>query len=106
MPAMSLRRGLLRLWVICSIAWIVAVGYDAYLLWPTPVRPWTVYQALGWSNPVTKEPRTKEDLLDEFVRLRMRGIVRSHVEWAFGPPVAVIVIGAALWWAAAGFRRK
>ena len=102
---MSLGRGLLRLWVVLSIAWITAVGFDAWLLWPTPVRPWAVYQAFGWSNPVTKEPRTIEDLLDEFVQLRIRGIVRSHFEWALVPPVAVIVIGAALWWAVAGFRK-
>jgi hypothetical protein len=102
---MNLRRGLLRLWVICSIAWIAAVGFHAYSLWPTPVRPWTAYQALGWSGPAATKPPTIEDLLDDFVWLRMRGIVRTHLEWAFGPPVAALIIGAVLGWAGAGFRK-
>ena len=35
--------------------------------------------------------------------------VRSHLEWAFralNVPVAVLIIGAALCWAAVGFRKK
>jgi hypothetical protein len=27
---MNLRRGLLRLWVVLSLAWIIAVGFHAY----------------------------------------------------------------------------
>jgi len=64
---MNLQRGLLRLWVICSMAWIAAVGFHAYWFWPIPVRPWAAY--LGWSEPVTTKPPTIEDLLDDFVRL-------------------------------------
>jgi hypothetical protein len=30
----------------------------------------------------------------------------SHLEWAFGPPIAALIIGAALWWAIAGLRRN
>jgi uncharacterized membrane protein len=35
--------------------------------------------------------------------------VRSHLDWAlraFSVPVAVLIIGAALCWAAVGFRKK
>jgi hypothetical protein len=35
---MNIRRGLLRLWLVSSIAWIAAVGYHAYTLsWPAPL---------------------------------------------------------------------
>ena len=104
MPVMNIRHRLLRLWIVGSIAWIAAVGYNAYSLWPTPVGPWTANQALEWSHPVTKKPPTMEQL-EKIVRSRERWIVRSHLEWALGPPVAVIIIGAALWCATAGFRR-
>jgi hypothetical protein len=112
---MNLRRGLLRLWVVFSVAWIIAVGFHAYRLWPTPVGPWTVYQALEWSYPVIKEQDlpTKETqsgvmevtpFLNKIVPERERWIVQSHLEWALGLPAAAIFIGTALWWAATGFR--
>jgi hypothetical protein len=34
-----------------------------------------------------------------------RDVIARHLEWAFGPPMAVLIIGAALWWAVAGFRK-
>ena len=37
--------------------------------------------------------------------LLAKDIVRPHLKWAFGPPIGVLIIGAALWWAAAGFRK-
>ena len=114
---MNLRRGLLRLWVVFSIAWIIAVGFHAYCLWPTPVGPWTAYQALEWSYPVIKaqDLPTREtqpgviDLtpfLNKIVPERESWIVRSYLELALRPPASAIIIGAALWWAVAGFRRK
>jgi hypothetical protein len=33
-----------------------------------------------------------------------RKIIRSHLEWALGPPLAILVVGASLGWALAGFR--
>ena len=108
---MSLRRGLLRLWVVFSIAWIIAVGFHAYRLWPTPVGPWTAHQALKWSYPVIKteeEALPPSDLmpfLNKIVLERERWIVQSHLEWALGLPAAAIFIGIALWWAATGFRK-
>jgi len=103
---MNVRRGLLRLWLVLSIGWIIAVGVHAYSLWPGPVGPWTAYQALEWCYPVTKELPTTGDVLNKVVRSRERWIVRSHIEWAFGPPLAILIIGAALGWAIAGFREE
>jgi hypothetical protein len=58
---MNLRRGLLRLWLVFSIAWIIAVGFHAYRLWPTPIGPWTYFQASKGDYPVIQ----KEDLPKE-----------------------------------------
>ena len=33
----NVRRGLLRLWLVFSIAWIIAVGVHAYSVWPTNI---------------------------------------------------------------------
>ena len=59
---MTLRGRLLRLWMVFSIACVIAVGFHAYWLWSVPVRPWTAYRPLGWSYPVTKELPTRADL--------------------------------------------
>jgi hypothetical protein len=106
---MNLRRGLLRLWAMFSIAWIIAVGFHAYRLWPRPVGPWTASQALEWSYPVIKAqdlppPGDLTPFLNKIVLERERWIVQSHLEWALGLPAAAIFIGTALWWAATGFR--
>jgi hypothetical protein len=71
---MNLRRGLLRLWVVFSIAWIVFVGIDAIRYWDPRFTTW-------------------------------ESSIRPHLQWAFGPPVAVLLIGMGLWRAATGFRK-
>jgi hypothetical protein len=112
---MNLRRGLLRFWVVLSLAWIIAVGVHGYLQLGEPGL-WGTYQvakALVGSNPFDKRwPATatqeekREEMLEKVQWLEARIEVRPHLAWAFGPPLAVLIIGAALGWAVAGFRRK
>jgi hypothetical protein len=68
---MNLRRGLLRLSIVLSIAWFMGIN---------TARRW--------------DPNNRENN------------VRSHLEWASSVPIAVLIIGAALCWAAVGFRKK
>jgi len=111
---MNVRRGLLRLWLVLSIGWIIAVGVHAYSVWPTNIGGlWTAYQALVGAAPIVqKETPTVEELresrqqelLGRLKRGIARAIIRPHLQWAFGPPIAVLIIGAALGWAIAGFQ--
>ena len=104
------------MWVVLSIGWIVAVGCHAYSVWPTNIGGlWTAYQVLVGAAPVVqKETPTAEEslesrrqeLLGRLQRGIARGIIRPHLEWAFGAPIAVLIIGAALGWAIAGFREE
>ena len=87
-------RGLLRLWVVFSIAWIIPIGFHAYTYWGIPALP--PGYVLDW--------RSGELTTAEFLG-RTVVIDVSHLAWAFGPPVAVLIIGAALSWAIAGFRK-
>jgi hypothetical protein len=84
--AMNLRRGLLRFWMVCSIAWIAFVSIDA-------IRYWSLSWTLS-DSPV----RIARDVARDW-----ESSIRPHLEWAFGPPVVVLIVGAALWWAIAGF---
>jgi hypothetical protein len=94
---MNLRRGLLRLWLVLSIAWIIAVGYDAYT---TCVVSYLSDPPGTFRPSLARGPQRTLELLD-----RVFVIDDSHLAWAFGLPVAVLIIGAALWWAVAGFRK-
>jgi hypothetical protein len=89
---MNLRRGLLRLWLVLSILWIAAVCIHAYTegILPPP-SGYTLELKPGQLGDV-----------EVFGRLVL--IDEMHVAWALGPPVAVLIVGAALAWAIAGFR--
>jgi hypothetical protein len=82
MVVMNLRRGLLRLWVVFSIAWIVAVGYHGYTshVW---FRPVPVEENEPLPAPAS-EPVEKVEL---FGLTYTRDIIESHVRWAFGVPI-------------------
>jgi hypothetical protein len=92
---MNLRRGLLRLWVVFSIAWIIAVGFHAYTLGEEIDLPPGYVLDLGPGQLATVDLLGRTVVIDQ-----------SHLEWAFGPPIAVLIIGAVLWWAVAGFRQN
>jgi hypothetical protein len=77
---MKVRRGLWRLWIVGSVAWIAFVTFDAihFLL-------------------TCREPGCDVG-------------IPSHLEWALGVPLAVLaaslVIWAAVLWIAGGFQRR
>jgi hypothetical protein len=88
---MNLRRGLLRLWAVSAVVWIAAVVYAGSTLIALPP---------GFT--LDPEPG-KLATMELFGRIVL--IDASHVEWALGPPIIALIIGAALWWAAVGFRK-
>jgi hypothetical protein len=77
---MHLRRGLWRLWIAGSAAWIAFVTFDA------------IYFCAGL--PASR--------CDPGIRL--------HLEWALGVPLGVLaaflVIWIAVWWIVAGFQGR
>ena len=93
MAVMNLRRGLLGLWVVFSIAWIIAVGFDGYFR-QVMLPPVIAIHLPMWGL-------TGVNLFGRIVLIEVMDLA-----WAFGPPVAVLIIGAALSWAIAGFRRE
>jgi hypothetical protein len=130
---MRLRTGFLRLWVVLSIAWIVIVGDQGYSLWSS-LGPWTYYQKTEGFEPLpdkAAEDNAAKELVDlehhatgygkdptieeihaylsrrriaNFLQSEEKAIVRSHLEWGAGPPLALLISGVAFWWVATGFR--
>jgi hypothetical protein len=76
---MNLRRGLLRLYVAASIGWIAFTGFGSA----------TCRGLQNNTIPFSCSPPLN---------------FREHLKWVFAP-VGVLVVGAALRWAAAGFRK-
>ena len=98
--AMNLRRGLLRLWVVFSIAWIVAGGVEIY-----SQAGWATYGKYTIGCRIDEDdPSDRRICVTLLGRLVVTDVAR--LAWVFGPPIAVLIIGAALWWAVAGFRRE
>jgi hypothetical protein len=79
---MHVRRGLWRLWIAGSVAWIAFVTFDA-INW--------IYRCVGRPANYECDP----------------GIL-PHLEWALGVPLGVLAASLVLWvaarWIIAGFR--
>jgi hypothetical protein len=124
---MSIRRGLLRLWLVSSIAWITVVGFHAYTLWESGMGLLAAYQpekhpskaelaamlrdnsALHDDSAQAIYDRLKNlERLEAFERSQRnaRDLVASNLRWGFGPPLAMLIIGGSLGWAFAGFRNR
>jgi hypothetical protein len=88
---MNIRRGLLRLWIVGSIAWAVGVGYHGYEAYPP-------------KSDHSRLTAEAEEVWARIERAEERKVIRSHLEWALGPPLVILVVGASLGWALAGFR--
>lgn len=116
---MRLRTGFLRLWVVLSLAWVALVGVHGYSAWSS-LGPWVYYErprgfvffpAISESERETKELFARashepgdEQRVAESLQRHERVTVRSHLEWGLGPPLVLLIGGAAFWWIAAGFR--
>jgi hypothetical protein len=87
---MDVRRGILRLWLVASAAWI------AWTLWQSDVScPLT---AIGIAVP--NDPWCKDPLVDPIA------YYSDLVVKALGPPVSAAILWFAALWISAGFRSR
>ena len=86
MVSMNWQRGLLRLWLVLSVVWIVFVG------WATNVKCAFGPVSVSWGcHGYGRDPYAWESAWPILVEV-------------FGIPLAVLVIGAGLVWAMRGFK--
>jgi hypothetical protein len=85
---MRFARGFLRLWLVLSVLWIVAIGTVAVSSLPPPDPP---------------RGAIISDLQLELLGSRKIAI-QTAIKIAIIPPVLVLVFGSALGWAIRGFR--
>jgi|SRR5271166_4372316 len=106
---MNLRRGMIRLWVVFTILWLIAAGaagmttvYDGH-----GIKPWqwqerayrvSLAEAVGchfvevcvWDMPFSDDVR--------------RGAVMAYAAAVSAVPLIALALGAGLGWVASGFR--
>ena len=117
---MNIRRGLLGLWIVGSIAWIgIVVGVDGYVTYSSlenqVEESWRAEQARA-HRAVTGESQrlldpagdktvpTAAELYARINAFKERESARSHLKWRLVPPAVILVLGASVGWALAGFR--
>ena len=128
MAAMTIGRGLLRLWVVLSVYWVLVIGastwstlrVDALVPVPDfategtnadlfkPVDP----EEVGWGVSIpfdclSDDPRTppRKCYLEDHSKERARQIKTGAV-LAFAPPIGVLILGLAFAWVVRGFRHQ
>jgi hypothetical protein len=129
LAAMTVGQGLLRLWVVLSICWVLVIGastwsrlrvdalvpvpdfaaegtYDADVF--KPVDP----EEVGWGVSIpfdclSDDPRTppRKCYLEDHSKERVEQIKTGAV-LAFAPPIGVLVLGLAFAWVVRGFRHQ
>ena len=128
MAAMTIGRGLLKLWVVLSVCWVLVIGastwstlrVDALVPVPDfategtnadsfkPVDPEEV--RWGVSIPfdcLSDDPRTppRKCYLEDHSKERARQIKTGAV-LALAPPIVVLILGLAFAWVVKGFRHQ
>lgn len=122
MSGINWRRGALRLWIVASVLWCLAVFSISLLENEKANQSQTTIAAPGCKDsasvckPWQRDWSTFGDLkagavvIDQGTVTQPDGVsVREAVfgatPWAVAPPIAALVMGASLVWAFAGFRR-
>jgi hypothetical protein len=81
---MNIRRGLLRLWIVASVAWLVIDGWALKL--PCTFGAYSAPWCVGWERAAL--------IPSEYARIYLE---------LLGVPLIVLIAGAALFWAINGF---
>ncbi len=120
---MNWSRGLLRLWVVASAAWVLLIGVTlgpSYLSELRAISTSTAPQTTGRDKapfvlPSEQDPcdfrceLAQADRADEEDRLRpptISGLLADAAKWFALPPLVMLMVGITLRWVAVGFRRK
>jgi hypothetical protein len=100
---MNWRRGLLRTWLVISICWVGVVGGHGVYEWYS----WQVVSETPASCDVPKDPFRKldPDCLESAPWLTP-SLPWAVLRLSIGPPAALLLLGAALYWIGQGFRER
>jgi hypothetical protein len=106
---MNWRRGLLRLWLVLSLCWIVAVGLYA---WPYAWPPYC--RLLGQATtpneqrnpPGTFTPIDPNEPAPPETWPCIAATINEFAPYALLPPLVTLVLGLLGVWVASGFARR
>jgi hypothetical protein len=100
MAAVTIGRGLLRLWVVMSVCWVLAIGAITLSTLPPDIR----------SDDLPDAPWEKgfnpDDPYSSTRSMRSLERIESGAVLASAPPIVVLVLGLAFAWVVRGFRHQ
>jgi hypothetical protein len=128
---MNWKKGLFRVWVLVSIAWLIYPCYllveqirglgdditlhdgEAKFIFPGDLPRDEVHTALvklmqeqdPRSNPVESD-KWADKVMAGYEPRTFIGPIYQFVKIGLGPPIGAFVLGCGLWWTVAGFRSK
>jgi hypothetical protein len=104
-------RGLLRLWLVLSVCWIIGVGVVLWPIFPPSPSSWPGTPVFipdyvpGKFNPDEVLARNGDrEALARVARKQQWKAAELAAALALVPPALVLVLGASLIWVARGFR--
>jgi len=97
-------RGLFRLWVVLSVLWVAVVFWSALSANTFPSLSKPCSELLKVKDDVTGEFLTQADVDD--CEAVWRNDQLEYLSLAFGPPLALLVMGLIVGWIANDFRRS
>ena len=92
---MNIRRGLFRVWVVASAAWLVVDSSAKNL--PCKLSHYSLPWCNGWDQFLPVDASQPNDIPETNIHACVV---------LFGIPLLSLLVGAALLWAAAGFERE
>lgn len=100
---MNWRRGLLRVWLVCSLYWVVLIGLLTCADWPKPYQRGASLSELGACR--AQHPNMPAECLAPHEWERDYTTVEIYAASAVAVPLFFFVIGSVMIWAIHGFRR-
>ena len=116
---MNVRRGLFRLWVVFAVLWVGGAVVAHWSVIDGTYRPmktappdfvasngveiWKIPEAGAFDDLVPRDPKGRRMVPDEEAYARA---VTDGAAAAILPPIALLLLGAALAWAFSGFSRR
>ena len=100
---------LLRLWVVMSVCWVLAIGaITTWLALDNTREVWLSETTVGtdtWRQ-VCFPPIDETKCSHKDFTMPRAGLIKIGVALAFAPPIVVLVLGLAFAWVVGGFRHQ
>ena len=106
---MNWRRGLLRLWIVGSLCWVVSVGWFAYKR-ERHIEAGAALTTLCEQDKIAQGGNPfaciGEWYYEPNIPMDTKRLIKDYAPWTVLPPLGVLIAGLLGYWVFAGFARN